>query len=243
MQVVFFMCSFNLRAVNLPYLTWCTFSGYKDGRKVEREEIHAYWQSPVEHQSTIEQSLGWVEFEGLRSYQTWVFHKFGWVFHKFPENGEFYIWWFLPLTGRIEIPVRLLYFRGALHIRFSEKVTILYQPLNNFLCYFGGAAVWLSECILFDGNNICISNIKHKQCPNLFQTNRGDRIVFWWPNTNTNIIRFPKNDRIWIEYEYNSVSQKWPITNTNIIRFPKDDRIRIRILFGFPKIRIRIIFG
>ena len=90
---------------------------------VEREEIHAYWQSPpVEHQS------------------------------------NFYIGWFLPQTGRIEIPVRLLYFRGAPHIRFSEKVAILYRPLNNFLCYLGGAGVWLSECILFDGNNICISN-------------------------------------------------------------------------------------
>ena len=66
-----------------------------------------------------------------------------------------------------------------------------------------------------------------------------------WPNTNTNIIRFPKNYRIQIrilfgflkmteyEYEYYSVSQKWP--NTNIIRLSKKDRIRIRILFGFPK--------
>ena len=55
-----------------------------------------------------------------------------------------------------------------------------------------------------------------------------------WPNTNTNIIRFPKNDRIWIQILF--VSQKWPNTNTNIIRFPKNDRMRIRILFGFPKI-------
>ena len=31
--------------------------------------------------------------------------------------------------------------------------------------------------------------IKHKQT-------RGERIVFWWPNTNTNIIRFEKIDRI-----------------------------------------------
>ena len=66
-----------------------------------------------------------------------------------------------------------------------------------------------------------------------------------WPNTNTNIIRVPKNDRIriWIlfgfpkiteyEYEYYSVSQKLPNTNTNIIRLSKKDRIRI--LFSFPK--------
>ena len=74
---------------------------------------------------------------------------------------------------------------------------------------------------------------------------RGERIVFWWPNTNTNIIWFSKNDQIQIrilfsfpkmteyEYEYYLVSQKWP--NTNIIRFPKNDRIRIRILFRYPE--------
>ena len=37
------------------------------------------------------------------------------------------------------------------------------------------------------------------------------------------------------EYEYYSVAQKWPNTNTNIIRFPKNDRIRIRILFRYPE--------
>ena len=76
---------------------------------------------------------------------------------------------------------------------------------------------------------------------------RGERIVFWWPNTNTNIIRLSKTDRIRIrilfglpkmteyEYEYYSVSQKWPNTNTNIIRLHKNDWIQIQILFGFPK--------
>ena len=54
--------------------------------------------------TSIEWSLGWVEFTGPWSCQTWVFHIFGWVFHKFTENGEFYKGWFLPLTGRIEIP-------------------------------------------------------------------------------------------------------------------------------------------
>ena len=80
-----------------------------------------------------------------------------------------------------------------------------------------------------------------------FEQARGERIVFWGPNTNTNIIRVPKNDRIRIrilfgfpklteyEYEYYSGFQKWPNTNTNIIRLPKNDQIRIRILFGFPK--------
>ena len=37
------------------------------------------------------------------------------------------------------------------------------------------------------------------------------------------------------EYEYYSTFQKWPNTNTNIIRLSKNDRIRIRIIFGFPK--------
>ena len=76
---------------------------------------------------------------------------------------------------------------------------------------------------------------------------RGERIVLWWRNTNTNIIRLLKNDRIRIqilfgfpkmteyEYEYYSVSQKWPNMNTNIIRFPKNDRIGIRIFFVYPE--------
>ena len=70
--------------------------------------------------------------------------------------------------------------------------------------------------------------------------NRGERIVFWWPNTNTNIIRLFKNDRIRIlfglkkateyEYEYYSVWKNGPNTNTNIICLEKITRIRIRIL-------------
>ena len=37
------------------------------------------------------------------------------------------------------------------------------------------------------------------------------------------------------ENEYYSVFQKWPNTNTNIIRFSKDDQIWIRKLFGYPE--------
>ena len=37
------------------------------------------------------------------------------------------------------------------------------------------------------------------------------------------------------EYEYYSVSQKWPNTNKNIIWFPKNDRIWIQILFNSLK--------
>ena len=37
------------------------------------------------------------------------------------------------------------------------------------------------------------------------------------------------------EYEYYLVSQKWPNTITNIIRFSKNDRIWIRIFFGYPE--------
>ena len=69
-----------------------------------------------------------------------------------------------------------------------------------------------------------------------------------WPNTNTNIIRFEKGDRIRIrilfglkkateyEYEYYLVWKNHPNTNTNIIRFEKITRIRIQILFGLKKI-------
>ena len=71
-----------------------------------------------------------------------------------------------------------------------------------------------------------------------------------WPNTNTNIIRASKNDRIRIrilfgspkttkyEYEYYSAFQKWPNTNTNIIRLSKNDRIWIRILLDSLKTQL-----
>ena len=36
------------------------------------------------------------------------------------------------------------------------------------------------------------------------------------------------------EYEYYSISQKWPNTNTNIIWLPRNDRIRIQISICFP---------
>ena len=84
---------------------------------------------------------------------------------------------------------------------------------------------------------------KHLYC-------RGERIVFWWPNTNTNIIRLSKTDRIRIrilfglpkmteyEYEYYSAPQKRPNTNTNIIRLSKNDRIRIRILLDSLKTQL-----
>ena len=37
------------------------------------------------------------------------------------------------------------------------------------------------------------------------------------------------------EYEYYSVWKKQPNTNKNIIRFEKIDRIRLQILFGLEK--------
>ena len=48
------------------------------------------------------------------------------------------------------------------------------------------------------------------------------------------------------EYEYHSASQTWSNTNTNIIRLPRNDWIQIRILFSSPEItesRIQISFG
>jgi len=74
-----------------------------------------------------------------------------------------------------------------------------------------------------------------------------------WPNTNTNIIRLFKTDRIRIrilfglpkmteyEYEYYSAPQKRP--NTNIIRLSKNDRIGIRILMDSLKTQIIFIIG
>ena len=61
-------------------------------------------------------------------------------------------------------------------------------------------------------------------------TRRGERIVFWWPNTNANIIRFPKNDRRRIQILF--VFPK--MTETNITWLPRNDWIQILILFGSP---------
>ena len=69
---------------------------------------------------------------------------------------------------------------------------------------------------------------------------RGERIVFWWPNTNTNTLRPLKNDpiQIWIvsaclkvtEYEW--YFKKWPNTNMNTMLW-NNIKIRIRmIIFG-----------
>ena len=82
------------------------------------------------------------------------------------------------------------------------------------------------------------------------EQDRGERIVFWWPNTNTNIIQVPKNDRTRIrilfrlrkmteyEYQYYWAPQKPPNTNTNINRLHKNDRIQIRILLDSLKTQI-----
>ena len=70
------------------------------------------------------------------------------------------------------------------------------NPDCTFSTHFGPEGFPLfTSCVLFSSCDILHS------C-----SDRGERIVFWGPNTNTNIIRLPKNDRI-----------------------------RIRILFGFPK--------
>ena len=110
-----------------------------------------------------------------------------------------------------------------------------------------GSKLWLLVTVNQNKSESSLSYISEQNAilDGCSTVSRGERIVFWWPNTNTNIIRLPQNDRIRIrilfgfpkiteyEYEYYSASQKWPNTNTNIIRFPKN--YRIRILFGFPK--------
>ena len=58
-----------------------------------------------------------------------------------------------------------------------------------------------------------------------------ERILFYGPNTNTNIIRNQNLDRIRIRIIF--VSSKWANTNTNNIRAQIFGRIRIRIIFGF----------
>ena len=113
-EYIDFMCSFNFKAVTLPYLTWCTLSGHNDSSKRTDSSVLAITDWSPFHfigymfvvSWHIDRSLCWVEFEGLWSCQTRVFHKFGWVFHKFSENGEFYIVWFLALTAIIEAPVK-----------------------------------------------------------------------------------------------------------------------------------------
>ena len=104
-------------------------------------------------------------------------------------------------------------------------------------------------CICLLPGNTVLNSFSSREQVAVF---RGERIVFWGPNTNTNIIRVPKNYRIRIrilfglkkspeyEYEYYSVWKNHPNTNTNIIRFENIDRIRIRI-FWYSNI-IRIIF-
>ena len=47
--------------------------------------------------------------------------------------------------------------------------------------------------------------------------------MHWWQ-------RWP-NTVFWTEYEYYSESEFWPNTNTNNIRFFQNERIRIRIIF------------
>ena len=61
--------------------------------------------------------------------------------------------------------------------------------------------------------------------------NRGERILFFGPNTNTNNIRNQILDRIRILIIF--AFSQWANTNTNDIRAQIFGRIRIRIIFGF----------
>ena len=60
---------------------------------------------------------------------------------------------------------------------------------------------------------------------------RGERILFFGPNTNTNNIRNQNFDRIRIQIIF--VFSEWVNTNTNNIRAWIFGRIRIWIIFGF----------
>ena len=108
------------------------------------------------------------------------------------------------------------------------------QPEREPRCQIG---LFIIQCFL----------IFNFYCQNIKRFIRGKRIVFWWPNTNTNIIRFSKNDRTRMqisfgfpktakyEYKYYLATKKRPNTNTNIIRLSKNDRIWIQILFNSLK--------
>ena len=89
---------------------------------------------------------------------------------------------------------------------------------------------WVLPCHLDTLGVQCTLNIL---VPLIYQQFRSDFIIAaltrpWWANS----VLMTEYE---YEYEYYSGFQKWPNTNTNIIRLPKNDQIRIRILFGFPK--------
>ena len=74
-----------------------------------------------------------------------------------------------------------------------------------------------------------------KKVTNISKTNyslqiRGERILCFRPNTNTNNIRNQNFDRIRIRIIF--VFSEWANTNTNNIRAQIFGRIRIRIIFG-----------
>ena len=62
-------------------------------------------------------------------------------------------------------------------------------------------------------------------------SSRGERILFFGPNTNTNNIRNQILDQIRIRIIF--VFSEWANTNTNNIRAQIFGRIQIRIIFGF----------
>ena len=62
-------------------------------------------------------------------------------------------------------------------------------------------------------------------------SSRGERILFFGPNTNMNNIRNQILDQIRIRIIF--VFSEWANTNTNNIRAQIFGRIRIRIIFGF----------
>ena len=126
------------------------------------------------------------------------------------------------------------------NIQVFQSYFIFLEPCcDQTVWFFQLFSTVLKRFCPLDSKNVFILGLAlPKPELELFEVwDRGERIVFWWLNTNTNIIRVPKNDRIRIrilfglkkspeyEYEYYSVWKNHPNTNTNIIWFEKIPKI------------------
>ena len=110
-----------------------------------------------------------------------------------------------------------------------------YQAISSFDQTFGcgGAPSFQTNPILEKFWNSCTWQslfLKTPDWKSLIQL-RGERILFFGPNTNTNNIRNQILDRIRIRIIF--VFSEWANTNTNNIRAQIFGRIRTRIIFRF----------
>ena len=100
-------------------------------------------------------------------------------------------------------------FKWDFHPGFGHGYALSWVHFCQFVCW---SLVFLCSCF-----SLCV----------LVYCIRGEQIVFWWPNTNTNIIHLFKNGQIRIQilfdlkktteykYKYYSVWKNHPNTNAN----------------------------